>query len=155
MATWTMTKGQHGSYAADGLGEFRKLKWWSFDSEALIADGQQLHFRRTKFNRLFVAEHDGGLQVGTFDHQGWQVHGPLSWQNVSYEFGTASSWRNTYAISRHGETLVTYAVKGLAMNVEITLEPGSTTAAALPQGLLVFGAWIAHCAQRDKAAASA
>ncbi len=151
MTSFDLTKSSGNLFRAEGLGWFKQRKWWSYDAEAGVAGGQALDFRRTSWGRVHTAS-VGGLETGRFDRTGvWREKGPLRWDGVDYEFEAASSWKATFVLTRYGETLATFTMKSWREHIEIAIPEHQSP----PPGLLVFCAWIALAAVRDRNAAAA
>lgn len=157
MTTHTMSKAKGGRFGAEGLGEWKQRKWFSYDADATLADGRNLSFRRTKWNRVHLAEVNTSSGqphlLGEFDKTSWlRESGPVMWEGVDYEFGAKSGWKGTFALTRHGDELAEIKVTGWKQDLVIQVH--DTAATQPPAGLLLFCAWISLLTVRDRTAAT-
>ena len=151
MTTIELNRVKGGRFEAPELGWIKQKGWTNdFIGEAAGIDGQ-LTFSRNWTTRHHTITDAIGRVRGEHVRQGWLgASGPMSWDDVDYEFAMHSSWKGSFVLRRLNEDLATFQLKRLGRTVEIELLDG----ASVPAGLLLVGAWLAILRHRDAAAAS-
>ena len=151
MTTIVLTKERGSRFAAAELGSMNQRSWFTSDFEVAPLGGAALTFHRSGWGRRYRALDATGHVVGERDHLGFfERRGPISWDGVAYDFGTQSQWKGSMVLLRYGEELSHFRVDGWGRKVTIE----TPNAAALPPGLLLFGAWMTILQRRDTAAAA-
>lgn len=150
MAVIALERGKGGRYAAAGVGWLKQRSWTSNDfvGEADGIDGE-LTFQRTWTGRDHTVTDAIGRVRGEHTREGWTGSaGPLMWDDVQYEFAVQSTWKGSFVLRRLNEDLATFTPKSWGRVIEIE----TLSNAAVPAGLMVFGAWMTIMRQRDSAA---
>lgn len=148
MTTIELTKGPGGRYQAAGVGWLKQKSMLSNDFIGEAVDLGELSFSRNWTGRKFEVSDRLPRVRGQHQREGWGNNGPLEWDDVQYEFASNSMWKGSFALRRHSEELATFTPKRFGRTIEIQVLGN----AHVPNGLLLFGAWIILMNQRDAAA---
>jgi hypothetical protein len=147
----TRTPGDRRLYALAGVGTLR-LRGWTSRAATAESAGRSWEIQRGGLLRTIVTASDAtGSRVGAFRANGLKRGGSLEWAGRELELGSASLWRERYALTDGSRELAVIEGKGWGRRpVKVTVDDP----AAVDPGLLLFTAFVVRGLAEDAGASA-
>jgi hypothetical protein len=145
----TRTPGDRRMYALEGVGTLR-LRGWTSRAATTESGGRRWEIARGGLLRAVVTASDAaGSPVGAFRANGLKRGGTVEWAGRELKLGSASLWRERYALTDGGRELAVIEGKGWGKRpVKVTVDDP----AAVDPGLLLFTAFVVRGLAEDAGA---